>query len=105
RQAAVRRQVLPDRHPLSRLRRGTAFSVPLGGDRLSGGARHPLAGGVRSARLHRSAGLPHVAGGGVRLRLAEGGVPVAVKPNDNLFNSKLDFIANFLRASRLWAMP
>ena len=32
--AAVRRQVLPDRHPVPRLRRGTAVPLSVGGDRL-----------------------------------------------------------------------
>jgi NADH-quinone oxidoreductase subunit B len=30
---------------------------------------------------------------------------VAVRPNDNFLISKLDFVANFVRASSLWPMP
>jgi NADH-quinone oxidoreductase subunit B len=30
---------------------------------------------------------------------------VAVKPNDNFFISKLDYLANFVRAKSLWPMP
>jgi NADH-quinone oxidoreductase subunit B len=30
---------------------------------------------------------------------------VAVKPNDNFLISKLDFLANYVRASSLWPMP
>ena len=54
RPAAVRRQVLPDRHPVPRLRRGTAVPLPVGGDRLlATAATRCWQAGVRHGRVRR----------------------------------------------------
>ncbi len=56
-------------------------------------------------RFLRDAGFHRDPGGGLRLRLAEGGLPMAVRPNENFLISKLDWLANYVRANSLWPMP
>ena len=76
---AVRRQVLPDRHPVPRLRRGTAVPLPVGGDRLRATAAtrcgRPTFGAVVFVEI-----LVFIATlvDRLRVRLAEGGVPMAM---------------------------
>src|SRR5439155_22880346 len=91
--------------PVPRLRRGPAVPVPLGGDRLSRRGGRGVAGAFRADRLRRGPGLHRVARRGVRLRLAQGGVPMAVAPDGNFFVSKLDALASFVRKYSLWPMP
>ncbi|RIK81291.1 MAG: NADH-quinone oxidoreductase subunit B [Planctomycetota bacterium] len=53
----------------------------------------------RNPRLYRPPGL------GFRLRLAKGGVPVAVELPENVVVSKLDQLASWCRKNSLWPMP
>src|SRR5436190_24229573 len=64
-----------------------------------------MEGHLRRARVRRNVGFYRDPGRRLRLRLAEGGVRVALKPNDNFLISKLDWLANYLRANSLWPMP
>ena len=64
-----------------------------------------VAGCLRRGDLRRNPGLPGDAGRRLRLRLEEGGVPVAVKPTDSLLVAPLDYLASWVRKHSLWPMP
>src|SRR5262249_46947811 len=49
--------------------------------------------------------LPGDAGGGLRLRLAEGGVPVALAGPENVVVTQLDWLAHWCRKNSLWPLP
>ena len=63
------------------------------------------------ARVRRGDGLHRAGDRGLRLRLAEGGVPMAVDNGpklelpENVFVSKLDELASWCRKNSLWPMP
>src|SRR5262249_1073602 len=100
--AAVRRAVLPDRDPVPGVRRGVAVPVPVGGvvPRGWGGPGGPPDDGVLGG-----AAVPGDGGGGLRVRLAEGGVPMALGPSDSVVVTRLDWLANWVRKNSLWPMP
>src|SRR5262249_26182598 len=116
--AAVRRQVLPDRHPVPGVRRRAALPLPVGGGHVpagpgrgGGGPRRgrDTAGGVDRPVPHRDLlggdRLPRHAGRRLRVRVEEGGVPMAVDLPDNVVVSKLDVLANWCRKNSLWPLP
>src|SRR5207245_335397 len=100
--AALRREVLPDRHPVPRVRRRVAVPLPVGGDLLRDGHR---AGRVSQRRLHRGAAVFGHGGGGLRVCLAAGGVSMAVGLSDSVVVTQLDALANWVRKNSLWPMP
>src|SRR5258708_2051695 len=77
----------------------------MGGHCLRRHRQRRLAGRVRRHRIHRNVGLYRDPSRRLRLRLAKGGVRMAVRPNDNFLIGKLDWLANYVRANSLWPMP
>src|SRR5262249_31468329 len=101
---ALRRQVLPHRDPLSRLRRRAALPLPLGGVGLPEVHRRGAA--LASPDLLGVTGLHRDVGRGVRVRLEKGRVPMAVTPTTpDVVVTKLDKLANWCRKNSLWPMP
>src|SRR5262249_39384495 len=103
---AVRHQVLPDRHPVPRLRRGTAIPLPVGGDRLRRRRRPIVAERLRRGGVPRNPGVSRHPCHRLRVRLEEGGVPVALtRLLPDFLVTRLDHLATLLRKHSLWPMP
>src|SRR5207247_618786 len=94
--------VLPRGHPVSGVRRRVAVPLPVGGGGLRPARRPALAGEVPHGRLLGGDRLPGDAGGGLRLRLAEGGLQVALS---DFIVTTLDRAASLARKNSLWPMP
>src|SRR5262249_40393381 len=103
---AVRYQVPPDRHPVPRVRRGTAVPLPVGGDRLRRWRRPDMEERVWGRCVLRDPGLPRHPGHRLRVGVAKGGVPVALSGYlPDFLLTRLDYLANLARKHSLWPMP
>src|SRR5262249_405123 len=96
---ALRREVLSDRHSLPRLRRGIAVSVSVGGhvsvDERTGRNRLGAAFRIPHPGFLGGRGVPGHGGSRLCLRLAEGGVPMAVSGlTESVMVTQLDKLAN-----------
>ena len=67
--------------------------------------RGAAAGGEPRPGVRRSDDVHRAAGGRLRLRLAERGLPMAIELPENVVVSKLDELASWCRKNSLWPMP
>src|SRR5262249_55049500 len=84
----------------------TSVPLPVGGDRLRRGRRPGLEGRVRHGRVPRNPRVPGDARDCLRVRVEEGGVPVALTNLlPDFLVAPLDYLANLARKHSLWPMP